>query len=226
MRILLVEDDVQLSGAIRVALEDDGYVVDSIATKKAALAAVETVGYDLVVLDIGLPDGTGFDVVQHLRLRKLFVPVLILTARDAVDDKVRGLDSGADDYLVKPVALKELTARARALIRRGQCGTGPMLRAGDLDLDTVSRQAFNGKEPVALTAREWSALEYFAGRPGRIVSKEQLLQTLCGWDKDVTINAVEMIVHRLRAKVEAFGVNIRTIRGLGYMLNRTDDGPK
>jgi two-component system OmpR family response regulator len=223
MRILLVEDDSQLSNVIGAALRDGGYVVDLVASKSAALAALDAVGYDLVVLDIGLPDGNGFEVVQYMRQRNSAVPVLILTARDGVDDKVHGLDLGADDFIIKPVALKELAARVRALIRRGQCGTGPLLRAGQLDLDTVSRQASHGGQPVSLTAREWGALEYFATRAGRIVSKEQLLQTLCGWDHDVTINAVEMIVHRLRNKVEAFGVNIRTVRGLGYMLERSDD---
>jgi DNA-binding response OmpR family regulator len=223
MRILLVEDDVPLSTAMGTALREIGYVVDLVASKGGALAALETVSYDLAVLDIGLPDGTGFDVVQHMRQRGHAAPVLVLTARDGVDDKVRALDLGADDYLVKPIAFKELAARARALIRRGQCGTGPMLRAGGLDLDTVSRQVFHQGQIVPLTAREWGALEYFAARLGRIVSKEQLLQTLCGWDNDVTINAVEMIVHRLRGKVEAFGVNIRTVRGLGYMLEHNDD---
>ncbi len=222
MRILLVEDDAKLSQPMGVALREDGYVVDIVGSKSAALAAVDTVGYDLAVLDIGLPDGTGFDVVQHMRSRNSAIPVLILTARDGVEDKVHGLDLGADDYLVKPVALKELAARARALIRRGHCGSGPMLRAGGLDLDTVGRQAFHQGQPLPLTAREWGALEYLAARAGRIVAKEQLLQALCGWDNDVTVNAVEMIVHRLRAKVECCGVNIRTVRGLGYLLERDD----
>jgi DNA-binding response OmpR family regulator len=226
MRILLVDDDVQLSGAIGTALHEEGYVVDPVASKNAALASLETVSYDLAVLDIGLPDGTGFEIVQHMRQRGYPLPVLILTARDGVDEKVHGLDLGADDYLVKPIALKELSARVRALIRRGRCGSGPTLRAGTLDLDTVARQAFHQGQPVPLTAREWAALEYFAARPGRIVSKEQLLQTLCGWDSEVTINAIEMIVHRLRGKIEAFGVKIRTVRGLGYMLDRSSDDQK
>lgn len=220
MRILLVEDDSQLSDAVAAALRGDGYVVDIADSKKAALAALDSAGYDLAVLDIGLPDGNGFDIVQSMRQRNSNVPVLILTARDAVDDKVRGLDLGADDYLVKPIALKELAARARALIRRGHCGASPVLRAGRLELDTVGRQANCDGHAVPLTAREWGALEYLAARAGRIVAKEQLLQALCGWDRDVTINAVEMIVHRLRSKVEDYGVNIRTVRGLGYMLER------
>jgi two-component system OmpR family response regulator len=222
MRILLVEDDDPLSDATGAALRKDGYVVDIAESKKAALAALDAAGYDLVVLDIGLPDGTGFEIVHYMRQRNSAVPVLILTARDAVDDKVRGLDLGADDYLVKPIALKELAARARALIRRGHCGSSPTLRAGGLELDTIGRQAFHQGQPVALTAREWGALEYLAARAGRIVGKEQLLQTLCGWDRDVTINAVEMTVHRLRAKVEEYGVNIRTVRGLGYLLERDE----
>ncbi len=222
MRILLVEDDNQLSNAMSAALREDDYVVDIAASKKAALAALDAAGYDLVVLDIGLPDGTGFDIVHTLRRRDSGVPVLILTARDAIEDKVRGLDLGADDYLVKPIALKELAARVRALVRRGRCGSSPTLRAGGLELDTVGRQAFHQGHPVPLTAREWGALEYLAARTGRIVSKEQLLQTLCGWDHDVTINAVEMTVHRLRTKVEPYGVNIRTVRGLGYMLERDE----
>jgi two-component system OmpR family response regulator len=222
MRILLVEDDHELVQVIAAALRDNGYVVDPVTRMKAALAALDTGHYDLVVLDIGLPDGSGFDVVEYLRQRDSAVPVLLLTARDAVDDKVRGLDLGADDYLVKPVALKELAARARALIRRGHCGSAPLLRAGTLDLDPASRQAFHQGTAIALTAREWGALEYLAARTGRIVSKEQLLQALCGWDKDITVNAIEMVVHRLRGKIEAYGVNIRTVRGLGYLLERNE----
>ncbi|HEX8961780.1 MAG TPA: response regulator transcription factor [Rhodocyclaceae bacterium] len=222
MRILLVEDDNELSDAMSAALREDGYVVDVAATKKSALIALDSVGYDLAVLDIGLPDGTGFEIVHYMRQRNSAVPVLILTARDALDDKVRGLDLGADDYLVKPIALKEMSARARALIRRGHCGSGPLLRAGGLELDTVGRQAHYQGQAVPLTAREWGALEYLAARAGRIVAKEQLLQALCGWDRDVTINAVEMTVHRLRTKVEDYGVNIRTVRGLGYLLDRDE----
>jgi len=223
MRILLVEDDTELARAIGTALGDGGYVVDAVGRKNAALSALATTRYDLVLLDIGLPDGSGFDVVGEMRRQQSAVPVLLLTARDAVDDKVHGLDLGADDYLVKPVALKELLARVRALIRRGHCGSAPMRRAGTLELDPVSRQAFHQGEPVALTAREWGALDYLAARAGRIVPKEQLLQALCGWDADVTINAIEMIVHRLRGKIEAYDVKIRTVRGLGYLLER-DDG--
>ncbi|HEX8988059.1 MAG TPA: response regulator transcription factor [Rhodocyclaceae bacterium] len=222
MRILLVEDDGALSSAVAAALRTDGYAVDVAPTRKMALAALDGAGYDLVVLDIGLPDGTGFEIVHSMRQRNSAVPVLILTARDAVDDKVRGLDLGADDYLVKPIALKELSARARALIRRGHCGSSPTLRVGGLELDTVGKQAFHQGRPLPLTAREWGTLEYLAVRAGRIVGKEQLLQALCGWDRDVTINAVEMAVHRLRTKVEPYDVNIRTVRGLGYLLERDD----
>ena len=223
LRILLVEDDFQLSAALGIALREEGYAVDITATRRTALAALESAKYDLAVLDLGLPDGTGFDIVQYMRQRSHAIPVLILTALDSVDGKVRGLDLGADDYLVKPVALKELSARIRALIRRGLCGSGPMLRAGNLDLDTVSRQAVHAGNRVPLTAREFGALEYLAGRAGRIVPKEQLLEALCGWGKGITINAAEAVVHRLRVKVEPCGVNIRTVRGLGYMLDRSDE---
>jgi two-component system OmpR family response regulator len=223
MRILLVEDDEQLSQVLATALRQAGYVVDAVRRKSEALATIDA-ACDLAIVDIGLPDGTGFDVVHAMRQRGSAAPVLILTARDGIDDKVRGLDLGADDYLVKPVALKELLARVRALIRRGHCGSGPRLRAGSLELDTVGRMASQDGQPVPLTGREWGALEYLASRAGRIVAKEQLLQSLCGWDKDITINAVEMLVHRLRAKVEPFGVNIRTVRGLGYLLERGDNG--
>jgi two-component system OmpR family response regulator len=222
MRILLVEDDDQLSAAMSAALREDGYVVDVADSKKMALAALDAAGYDLAILDIGLPDGSGFEIVRYLRRRNSGVPVLILTARDAVEDKVRGLDLGADDYLIKPIARKELAARARALIRRGHCGASPTLRAGGLDLDTVGRQAFHQGQPVPLTAREWGALEYLASRAGRIVAKEQLLQSLCGWERDITVNAVEMTIHRLRTRVEPYGVKIRTVRGLGYLLARDE----
>jgi two-component system OmpR family response regulator len=223
MRILIVEDDRMLADGLIGSLRHSGYTVDWAENGAAADAALASENFDLLILDLGLPDMDGFDVVRKLRARKQPVPVMILTARDALDDRVRGLDLGADDYLIKPVALPELEARIRALIRRGQCGTSPQVVYGPLVLDTVARRAWANEAPLDLTARELEVLEYFLSRTGRILSKEQILQALCGWGQEITLNAVEAYVHRLRVKLEPTGVQIRTVRGLGYLLEKPDE---
>jgi two-component system OmpR family response regulator len=176
--------------------------------------------YDLVILDIGLPKLDGYEVLRRLRRRGSKTPVLFLTARDGLDDRVRGLDLGGDDYLAKPFDLPELEARVRALIRRGQSGGGSLLVHGALTLDTAGRRAMLNGERLELSARELGVLEVLMLRSGRVVNKDQLAQQLYGWDEEVGANAIEVYVHRLRRKLEPAGVAIRTIRGLGYLLEK------
>ena len=223
MRLLLVEDDEMLADAMVGALRQANYAVDLADTGKRADQLLEQEAYDLVILDIGLPGIDGFEVLRRLRKRESPVPVLILTARDELADRVRGLDIGADDYLVKPVALAELEARLRALIRRMR-PTRATLAHGPLVLDQVSRRAQLNGMPLELTAREWAIIEYLMLREGRIVSKEQLLETLCDLDQSITLNAVEVYVSRLRSKIECDGLKIRTVRGFGYLLEEAPDG--
>jgi len=220
MRILVVEDDSVLAAALTRALNQSAYAVDLVADGEAANDALATTAYDLVVLDIALPKVDGLAVLRRLRDRRLQTPVLILTARDTLEDRVLGLDSGADDYLTKPFDLPELEARVRALIRRGQSGGASVLEHGSLVLDTAGRRATLGGEPLDLSARELGVLEVLMMRSGRVVNKEQLAEQLYGWDEEVGPNAIEVYVHRLRRKLEPAGVSIRTIRGLGYLLER------
>ena len=223
MRLLLVEDDEMLADAMVGALRQANYAVDLADTGERADQLLEQEAYDLVILDIGLPGIDGFEVLRRLRKRESPVPVLILTARDELAARVRGLDIGADDYLVKPVALAELEARLRALIRRMR-PTRATLAHGPLVLDQVSRRAQLNDMPLELTAREWAIIEYLMLREGRIVSKEQLLETLCDLDQSITLNAVEVYVSRLRSKIECDGLKIRTVRGFGYLLEEAPDG--
>jgi two-component system OmpR family response regulator len=180
---------------------------------------------DCVVLDLEMPGTDGFEVLRRLRHRGSKVPVLILTARDALDDRVKGLDLGADDYLTKPFDLPELEARVRALIRRGQSGGASLLSHGALRLDTAGRRATLNGVPLDLSARELGVLEVLMHRSGRVVNKEQLAEQLYGWDEEVGANAIEVYVHRLRRKLEPAGVVIRTIRGLGYLLEKAANTP-
>lgn len=222
MRILVVEDDISLGSAMAQSLIQADYAADHVGTVADALLALAAENFDAVVLDLGLPDGDGYEVVRHLRQHRKSLPVLILTARDAVEDRVQGLDLGADDYVVKPVALSELHARLRALIRRTKGTSSPHFKIGHLELDTVGRQAFVGTKALDLSAREWGVLEYLAAHYRRIVSKEQLIQAITGWDQDLTANAIEAYVYRIRGKIMGSGTVIRTVRGLGYMLEESD----
>jgi DNA-binding response OmpR family regulator len=223
MRILIVEDDAVLADGIVRSLRQSGYAVDHAASGPGADQALARESYDLAVLDIGLPGMDGIEVLNRLRKRGQTVPVLILTARDALQERVRGLDLGADDYMVKPFAFPELEARVRALIRRGQSGMGSRLVHGPLEMDTAGHRAILDGKALDLSAREWSVLEHLMLRSGRIVSKEQMLQALCGWSEEISPNAVEVYVHRLRAKLEPSGVVIRTVRGLGYLLEKPEE---
>ena len=220
MRILIVEDDPVLADGLTRSLRATDYAVDCVGDGSEADHVLAAQNYDLVILDLGLPKLDGFEVLRRLRRRSSRVPVLVLTARDALDDRVRGLDLGADDYLTKPFDLPELEARLRALIRRGQSGGSSLITHGALALDTAGRRATLGGEPLELSARELGVLEVLMLRSGRVVNKEQLAEQLYGWDEEVGANAIEVYVHRLRKKLEPVGVTIRTIRGLGYLLEK------
>lgn len=218
MRILIVEDDSALgSGLVRI-LQAEGYAVDLMPRGEQAVLAAERERFDLVILDVGLPGIDGFEVLRRLREGAQRMPVLVLTARDTVDDRVHGLDLGADDYMVKPFAMPELAARVRALIRRSQAQTGPRVLHGPLALDTVARRAFLRGAPLDLAAREWAVLEVLLARVERIVSKESIIQAVASWGDELSPNAIEVYVSRLRAKLEPAGIRIRTVRGFGYML--------
>ena len=220
MRILIVEDDPVLADGLTRSLRSADYAVDCINNGAEADHVLAAQPYDLVILDMGLPGLDGFEVLRRLRRRSTTVPVLVLTARDSLPDRVKGLDAGADDYMVKPFDLPELEARARALIRRGKSGGASALTHGALVLDTAGRRATLRGEPLELSARELGVLEVLMMRSGRVVNKEQLAEQLYGWDEEVGANAIEVYVHRLRRKLEPAGVSIRTIRGLGYLLER------
>lgn len=223
MRILLVEDDALLADGLARSLRQSGYLVEVASDGPTADRWLQDGEFDLTLLDLGLPGLDGSEVLQRLRQRKQRTPVLVLSARQGLDERVRLLDLGADDYMVKPVALAELEARARALIRRGQGGAEPVIGFGRLQLDTVGRRAWLEGHALELAAREWAALEFLVQRVNRIVSKEQISQALYGWDEDITPNAVEKSISRLRSKLEPAGITIRTVRGLGYYLEKPDD---
>lgn len=220
MRILIVEDDPVLADGLTRSLRHADYAVDCIGDGAEADHILSAQSYDLVILDLGLPKIDGFEVLRRLRRRGIKTPVLVLTAHDALQDRVKGLDLGADDYMTKPFDLPELEARARALIRRGQSGGSSLLSHGALTLDTAGRRATLNGQPLDLSARELGVLEVLMLRSGRVVGKEQLAEQLYGWDEEVGANAIEVYVHRLRRKLEPAGVMIRTIRGLGYLLEK------
>lgn len=219
MRLLIVEDDALLADGLARSLRQSGYAVDWVDSAERALLATEHESFDLVILDVGLPGVDGFEMLKRLRRAERYVPVIVVTARDAVSDRVRGLDLGADDYLVKPFATEELEARVRALIRRGHTPTAPRLEIGSLAIDLIGRQARVHGQPLDLTAREWAIVELFLTQPGVALSKERIVQSLSSWDEKLSHNAVEVYVSRLRSKLEPAGVRIRTVRGFGYVLD-------
>jgi len=220
MRILLVEDDALLGDALQVGLREQGFAVEWIRDGAAGEAALASDEFTAVVLDLGLPRLSGLELLQRVRNRGDHTPVIILTAREAVDDRVRGLDLGADDYVVKPVALKELAARLRAVARRAQgTGTGSIV-VGSLSLDLASRAVTFDGNPVDLQPREFALLQELVLRAGRVVTRTQLETQLYEWDQGLDSNAIEVHVHHLRRKLAP--ALIRTVRGVGYMIPRED----
>ncbi|AOY91681.1 DNA-binding response regulator [Cupriavidus sp. USMAA2-4] len=225
MRILIAEDDDVLADGLTRSLRQSGYAVDHVASGLEADSALSTQSFDLLILDLGLPRMSGLEVLKRLRARGAMLPVLILTAADSVDERVKGLDLGADDYMAKPFALTELEARVRALVRRGAGGGGTLVRHGPLAFDQVGRVAYLNEQMLELSARELGLLEILLSRTGRLVSKEQLVDHLCEWGEEVSNNAIEVYVHRLRKKIEVGGIRIATVRGLGYCLDKFQAAP-
>ncbi|WP_265921653.1 response regulator [Cupriavidus nantongensis] len=225
MRVLLVEDDAMIGESVKLALRQEGFAVDWVRDGEAGLAAATTAAdgqacYDLILLDLGLPRRPGLEVLRALRARGVPTPVLILTARDAVADRVAGLNAGADDYLVKPFDLQELAARMHALARRAAGRAEPLVTYGEIVLNPATREATCRGEPVRLSAREFALLSALMARPGKVWSVPQLQERLYGWDDEVGSNTVEVYIHALRKKFGA--ALIRNIRGVGYVVPRLD----
>jgi two-component system OmpR family response regulator len=197
-----------------------GYAADLSSDGEQAMAMLLDGCHDLAILDLNLPRLDGLSILRQLRAAKRVLPVIILTARDAVEDRVLGLDLGADDYLTKPFSLSELEARVRALLRRGQSGGAALISCCGLVFDSTARCVSLNGEPLELSARELAVLETLLFRQGKVVSKEHLIESLCDWGEEVTPNAIEVYVHRLRKKLEVGGISIRTLRGLGYMIKK------
>lgn len=224
MRILLAEDDSVLADGLTRSLRQSGYVTDCVSNGQEADNALSAQDFDLLILDLDLPKMSGLDVLRKLRARDSRIPVLILTAGDSVEQRVKALDLGADDYMAKPFALSELEARVRALTRRGAGGGPTIIKHGPLSFDQVGRIAYLHEHMLDLSARELGLLEVLLQRSGRLVSKDQLVDHLCEWGEEVSNNAIEVYVHRLRKKIETDGVRIATVRGLGYCLEKIAPG--
>jgi two-component system OmpR family response regulator len=225
VRLLLIEDDLMLSEGVAAALRQDGYAVDVAGRATDALRLARAAVYDGAVLDLGLPDRDGIDLLRELRSEAFAFPILILTARDGLDDRIRGLDTGADDYLVKPFALGELEARLRALLRRAQDKT-PWRQIGGLRFDLSGGRVLADGKDLALTQREFSVLTALARRVGKVVSKETLFDAVFPHDAEAAANAIEVYVSRVRRKIEPAGVTIRALRGLGYRLEEAKGAGK
>ncbi|HQR10938.1 MAG TPA: response regulator transcription factor [Casimicrobiaceae bacterium] len=221
MRILVVEDDSLLAAGLVSVLGRAGHAVDHTASGRYADTLLEREVYDLVVLDLGLPDIDGFEVLRRIRARRVHATVLVLTARDAVEDRVRGLDLGADDYLTKPFSVDEFEARVRALVRRAVPPEGRW-SSGGLVVDFAAKRVKVNERQVDLTPREWALLELFLNRPGRVLSKDQIAESLFSFDEHLSRNAIEVHVSRLRTKIEPAGEHIRTVRGFGYLWDGVD----
>jgi DNA-binding response OmpR family regulator len=223
MRLLLVEDNAELSKLLVASLRSSGFEADPVATAGDAVDVLRTTHYSAVILDLGLPDEDGLSVLRRLREMQSTIPVLILTARDGIHDRVTGLRAGADDYVLKPFAVEELIARLEALMRRPGQLLGRSLQLGNLVFDTVGRQLFIGGEPQMLSARELAVLEMLLRRSGRVVSKRVVEDQIFGLSSDVGSNAVEVYVHRLRKSLQDLGATavIHTIRGVGYLISAT-----
>jgi two-component system OmpR family response regulator len=224
MRILLIEDDPVLIDGLTYTLSQAGYDVTSAVTGSYAEGIMLAKDFDLIILDLGLPDMDGKKFLWKLRMRKITVPVLILTARDGLDDRVEGLKKGADDYMVKPFDLSELETRIHALIRRSYGNFSKDIVCGRLTLDTLEQQVFADGKPLLLFAREYGLLESLMLQLGRVVSKDKIAQRLATGDDEIGDNAIEVNIHRLRKRIKPYGARIRTLRGLGYMLETCPEG--
>lgn len=216
MRILLVEDDAMLGEGLQRALTQSSHAVDWLRDGDSADAALRAQAFDMVLLDLGLPKRDGLQLLKQLRQRKNTTPVLILTARENISERVAGLDAGADDYLIKPFALDELEARMRAVERRYARASGPLLACGEVSLDPATREVRYRGAPVTVSAREYQILHALLRRPGAIVSRENFEEQIYSWNEEVESNAIEVHIHRLRQKLSA--KLIRTVRGLGYQM--------
>ena len=219
MRVLLVEDDPMIGDAVEQSLKDASYAVDWVRDGVAALTAIVSQTYDVVLLDLGLPKKDGLEVLRAIRSRDIPVPVVMITARDAVKDRILGLDSGADDYVLKPFEMSELLARMRAVIRRKGGNSSPVLSNGLLTLDPVTREATSSDATARLSAREFSLLQALLIRPGAILSRAELEDRLYGWGDEVESNAVEFLIHSLRKKLGNDA--IKNVRGVGWMVQKT-----
>jgi len=219
VRILLAEDDALLADAVSRALSQAAYAVDVARDGGEADRALAATDYDVAILDIEMPVLDGFEVLRRMRERRSKIPVLVLSVREAVEDRVSGLDLGADDYLTKPFHLFELEARVRALIRRANSRTSADLVQGRLRLDTAGRRMYCDERPIDLTSKEFAIAELLLMRAGRVVTKQQIVDQLYGWEDSSSSNAVEVLIHRLRKKLESTGLDIRTIRGMGYLVD-------
>ena len=223
MRLLIAEDDPILADGLVRSMEECGYVTDWVANGEDADNVLRQELHDLLILDLGLPRINGIQILERLRSRKNKIPVLIITAKGALEDRIRGLDLGADDYLPKPFDLPELEARVRALIRRVHGNGINELTMGELCFDTKGRRITVEGKPLDLSDREMSVFETLLRRAGKVVSKEQILENLCNWNEEVSDNAIEVYIHRLRKKLGACRIVIRTVRGLGYLMDPMSD---
>ena len=219
MRILITEDDAALAEALRFSLQQGGHAVDWVCNGAAADEALKAGVFSLLILDLGLPKLNGFEVLRRLRRHNPALPVLILSGREKPEEKVLGLDLGADDYLVKPFSLSELQARVRALLRRRQGNATPLINYGTLSFDSVNRVASVSGRALTLSVQETGIIEALLAHFGRVVSKEQLVEQLCGYDREVSQNAIEVYVHRVRKKLADTGITVRTLYGRGYLLD-------
>jgi two-component system response regulator QseB len=219
MRVLLVEDDAMIAQGLQTALRQGGFAVDWMRDGGSAAAALQTSVFDVVLLDLGLPHRDGIDVLRELRKRGDTTPVIILTARDEKQQRIAGLDAGADDYVVKPFDLDEVMARMRSVLRRAAGRGDPVIRHGELRVDPVARTVERGGVPVGVSAHEFSVLEALLQRPGAVLSRAQLEDRLYGWDEQIGSNAIEVYIHGLRRKLGS--EVIRTLRGVGYFIPKS-----
>ncbi|MFA6209813.1 MAG: response regulator [Candidatus Obscuribacterales bacterium] len=219
MRILVAEDDQLMQGALRLGLENSGYAVDVIDNGSAAASALIDVDYDLLLLDLGLPGLDGTEVLRQVRKSGRSLPIIVITARDTIEDKIEGLDLGANDYITKPFDFRELDARIRAFLRKDTFGNKMEIVHGPIRFVTTSREVFINDVAAELTPREVAVLELLLQKVGRMVRKRQMVEHVGSWDEEPSDNAMEIVVHRLRRKLEASGIKISTVRGFGYMLD-------